>query len=390
MLEGIRVLDLSRVLAGPMAGSIFADLGAEVIKVERPGKGDETRGWGPPFAGGESAYYMSANRGKLSITLDLLKGREVLERLVRRSDIVLLNFLPQTLKKLRLTYQELSAIKPDIIWVNITGFGLTGPMAQRPGYDILIQAMSGLMSITGEEKGPPMKVGVAICDVLTAYTAVYTALAALYRREKRGAGAKIDLSLLETTLFSLVNVAYNYLIGGSVPRRYGNAHPNIVPYQLFSTLDGEIIVGVGNEDQWKRFCRAIKREELASDPRFRTNADRLKNRNLLILLLEEIFAGRTSSEWIAVLEREEIPCSEVLTVDRAFELSSVKERKLVQTISHPSAGKIKVMANPAVVDEERLPVRRHPPLLGEHTQQVLSWLGYSEEEIAAMKDEGVI
>jgi len=390
MLKGIKVLDLSRVLAGPLATSILADLGADVIKVERPGAGDETRGWGPPFAGGESAYFMSANRGKRSITLDLTRGKEILKRLVERSDVVFLNFLPDTAEKLGVSYEKLRQIKEDIIWVCISGFGLDGPLSNKPGYDILIQAMSGLMSITGERDRPPVKVGVAIADVLTAYTAVYATLAALLRREKEGIGAKIDVSLLETTMFSLVNIAYNYLIGGIIPQRYGNQHPNIVPYQLFETSDGYIIVGVGNEQQWKRFCNTIDMPQLAEDPSFSTNAERLKNREKLIPLLEEIFKKLPSMEWIARLERAEIPCSEVLTVDRAFQLPHIRERKFLQEIDHPTAGKIKVIRNPLVIDGDRPQVKRHPPLLGEHTEEVLQELGFSREEIEEFRRSGIV
>lgn len=390
MLKGIRVLDLSRVLAGPLATSILADLGADVIKVERPGTGDETRGWGPPFAGGESAYYMSANRGKRSITLDLIRGKQILKRLVERSDVVFLNFLPDTAEKLGVSYEKLRQIKEDIIWVCISGFGLDGPLSNKPGYDILVQAMSGLMSITGERDRPPVKVGVAIADVLTAYTAVYATLAALLRREKEGVGAKIDLSLLETTMFSLVNVAYNYLIGGIIPQRYGNQHPNIVPYQLFETSDGYIIVGVGNEQQWKRFCNAIDMPQLAEDPRFNTNAERLKNREKLIPMLEKVFKKLPSKEWIARLEESEIPCSEVLTVDRAFQLPHIKERNFLQEIDHPTAGKIKVTRNPIVADGDRPYVKRHPPLLGEHTEEILQELGFSKEEIEEFRRSGIV
>ncbi len=391
-LEGVKVLDLSRVLAGPTAGMILGDLGADVIKVERPKVGDETRGWGPPFAGGESAYYMCANKNKRGMTLDFKKekGREILEKLVKWADIVILNYLPDVLESLHLTYEELKTIKPDIIWASITGFGLEGPKAQRPGYDVLIQGLSGLMSITGEPDGQPMKVGVAICDVLTALYTVIAIEAALIRRSQTGAGAKIDNSLLECSIASLVNVANNYLIGGVIPKRYGNAHPNIVPYQVFKAKDEYIIIGVGNEEQWKRFCKVIEREDLASDPRFETNAKRLENRNVLIPIIEEIISQRDGDYWLKRLEEAGIPSGPINTVDKAINDEQVVYRKFIQEIDHPTGGRIKLMRNPIHFGDFELDIYRHPPLLGEHTEEILLELGYTREEYNKFKEEGVV
>lgn len=391
-LEGVKVLDLSRVLAGPTVGMILGDLGADVIKVEKPGEGDETRGWGPPFAGGESAYYMCANKNKRSITLNLKapESREVLEKLIRRSDVVILNFLPDVLKNLRLTYEDVKSIKEDIIWASITGFGLTGPKANKPGYDVLIQGISGLMSITGEPDGEPMKVGVAICDVLTALYTVIAIEAALIRRNKTGKGAMIDNSLLEATLASLVNVANNYLVGGVIPKRYGNAHPNIVPYQVFKASNDYLIIGVGNEDQWKRFCKVIEKEDLANDDRFETNAKRLENRHILIPILEEIIAKKPASYWLEKLEEAHIPAGPINTVDKAFADEQVIARDFVQEIDHPTAGKIKLMKNPIHFGDIELDIYRHPPLLGEHTEEILKELGYSNAEIKNFREKGVI
>ncbi|MEO0258331.1 MAG: CoA transferase [candidate division WOR-3 bacterium] len=391
-LEGIKVLDLSRVLAGPTAGMILGDLGADVIKVEKPGEGDETRGWGPPFAGGESAYYMCANKNKRSITLNLKspEGREILEKLIKRSDVVILNFLPDVLQNLKLTYEDIKRIKEDIIWASITGFGLTGPKSTKPGYDVLIQGISGLMSITGEPDGEPMKVGVAICDVLTALYTVIAVEAALIRRKITGQGAMIDNSLLEASIASLVNVANNYLIGGIIPKRYGNAHPNIVPYQVFRASDDYIIIGVGNEEQWKRFCKVIEREDLLTDPRFETNAKRLENRDILIPIIEDIIKQKPAEYWLTRLDEAHIPAGPINTVDKAINDEQVRARNFIQEIDHPTAGKIKLMKNPIHFGDIDLDIYRHPPLLGEHTEEILLELGYNHEEIKNLKAKGVI
>ncbi|MEO0230135.1 MAG: CoA transferase [candidate division WOR-3 bacterium] len=391
-LEGIKVLDLSRVLAGPTAGMILGDLGADVIKVEKPGEGDETRGWGPPFAGGESAYYMCANKNKRSITLNLKspEGREILEKLIKRSDVVILNFLPDVLQNLKLTYEDIKRIKEDIIWASITGFGLTGPKSTKPGYDVLIQGISGLMSITGEPDGEPMKVGVAICDVLTALYTVIAVEAALIRRKITGQGAMIDNSLLEASIASLVNVANNYLIGGIIPKRYGNAHPNIVPYQVFRASDDYIIIGVGNEEQWKRFCKVIEREDLLTDPRFETNAKRLENRDILIPIIEDIIKQKPAEYWLTRLDEAHIPAGPINTVDKAINDEQVRARNFIQEIDHPTAGKIKLMKNPIHFGDIELDIYRHPPLLGEHTEEILLELGYNHEEIKNLKAKGVI
>ncbi|MEO0242477.1 MAG: CoA transferase [candidate division WOR-3 bacterium] len=391
-LEGIKVLDLSRVLAGPTVGMILGDLGADVIKVEKPGEGDETRGWGPPFAGGESAYYMCANKNKRSITLNLKspEGREILEKLIKRSDVVILNFLPDVLQNLKLTYEDIKRIKEDIIWASITGFGLTGPKSTKPGYDVLIQGISGLMSITGEPDGEPMKVGVAICDVLTALYTVIAVEAALIRRKITGQGAMIDNSLLEASIASLVNVANNYLIGGIIPKRYGNAHPNIVPYQVFRASDDYIIIGVGNEEQWKRFCKVIEREDLLTDPRFETNAKRLENRDILIPIIEDIIKQKPAEYWLTRLDEAHIPAGPINTVDKAINDEQVRARNFIQEIDHPTAGKIKLMKNPIHFGDIDLDIYRHPPLLGEHTEEILLELGYNNEEIKNLKAKGII
>jgi len=389
-LHGIRVLDLSRVLAGPTASMILADLGADVVKVEKPGKGDETRQWGPPFKGGESAYYMSCNRNKRSITLDIKKGYDILVKLIEQSDVIILNFLPDTLHKLKLTYEDIKNIKSDIIWASITGFGLDSSKNNEPGYDVLIQGLSGFMSITGEKDGPPMKVGVAICDIFTALYTVIAIISALRKRDITREGAKIDNSLLECSMASLANVAANYLIGGIVPGRYGNQHPNIVPYQAFKAKDDYFIVAVGNDEQFKRLCKIIGKPELAEDNRFRTNPERLKHRDILIPILEKTFAAKERDYWINLLKSENIPSGPVRNVKEAFEDPYVKERHFVEEISHPTAGKIRLFTNPIHMDETTFPIYRHPPLLGEHTEEVLKELGYNDRDIAEFKKKGVI
>lgn len=383
-------MDLSRVLAGPTASMILADLGADVIKVERPNIGDETRRWGPPFKGGESAYYMSCNRNKRSMTLNLKTGRQILQRLIKQSDVVLLNFLPDTLKKLKLTYEDIKSIKKDIIWASITGFGLSGPLSGEPGYDVLIQGLSGFMSITGEPNGPPMKVGVAICDIFTALYTVIAILAALRKRDLTGEGAMIDNSLLECSMASLANVAANFLIGGVVPGRYGNQHPNIVPYQAFLAKDDYFIVAVGNDEQFKRLCKVIRREDLADDIRFKTNPDRLKNRDILIPILEKIFREKPRDYWISELKKANIPAGPVRNVKEAFTDSYVYEREFLQEISHPTGGKITLFKNPIHMDGNTFEIYRHPPLLGEHTEEILKELGFSDSDIENFKEEKVI
>ncbi len=389
-LDGIKVLDLSRVLAGPTASMILADLGADVIKVEQPGKGDETRQWGPPFRGGESAYYMSCNRNKRSITLDIKKGYDILMKLVEKSDVMILNFLPRTLRKLKLTYEDIKMVKPDIIWASITGFGLDCSKNNEPGYDALIQGLSGFMSITGEKDGPPMKVGVAICDIFTALYTVIAILSALRRRDITKEGARIDNSLLECSMASLANVATNYLIGDIVPQRYGNQHPNIVPYQAFKAKDDYFIVAVGNDDQFKRLCKVIGKPELAEDNRFKTNPERLKHRGILIPILAKIFAEKERDYWINLLKSENIPSGPVRNVKEAFDDPYVKERHFIEEILHPTAKRIKLFRNPIHMDKDTFPIYRHPPLLGEHTEEVLKELGYSNMDIQTFKKRGII
>lgn len=392
-LEGIRVLDLSRVLAGPFCTMILGDLGADVIKVEQPGSGDDTRQWGPPWAGGESAYYLCVNRNKRSLTLNLKheRGREILVELARDCDVVVENFRVGMLDRLGIGYQALSASYPQLIWCSITGYGLDGPYAERAGYDFVAQGEGGLMSITGEPDGEPMKVGVAIVDLFTGLYAATAILAALHARALTGRGQLIDVALLPATVAMLANVGSNYLISGQVPKRYGNAHPNIVPYQTFRARDGWITVAVGNDRQFRLLCRILGKEELADDPRFATNPQRVAHRDELIPLLQGVFETRDADDWLAAMIEAGIPCGPINTLDRVFSHPQVLHRGMVVELPHPTAGLVRLTGPPFILSETPAAVRSHPPLLGEHTEEILrDRLGLSAEEIARLREEGVI
>lgn len=392
-LEGIRVLDLSRVLAGPFCTMILGDLGADVIKVEQPGSGDDTRQWGPPWAGGESAYYLCVNRNKRSITLNLKheRGREILVELARDSDVVVENFRVGMLDRLGIGYQALAARYPRLIWCSITGYGLDGPYAERAGYDFVAQGEGGLMSITGEPDGEPMKVGVAIVDLFTGLYAASAILAALHARSQTGRGQLIDVALLPTTVAMLANVGSNYLVSGQIPKRYGNAHPNIVPYQTFRARDRWMTVAVGNDRQFRQLCRIVGKEELADDPRFATNPQRVAHRDELIPLLQSVFETRDAEEWLAAMTEAGIPCGPINTLDRVFSHPQILHRGMVVELPHPTAGSVRLAGPPFVLSETPAGVRSHPPLLGEHTEDILrERLGLSAAAIARLREEGVI
>ncbi len=393
-LSDIRVLDLSRVLAGPYCSMILGDLGADVIKVERPGVGDETRHWGPPFAApGESAYFLCVNRNKRSITIDMKKaeGIAIVKSLVLKSDVVIENFTPGTMDGLGIGYETLSAINPRIIYCSITGFGPDGPFSNRAGYDLAVSAFGGLMGITGEPEGPPVKVGVAITDVTTGISAQGAICAALYAREKTGKGQRVDLSLLETQVAALVNIASSYLVSGDIPRRWGTAHETIVPYQGFETKDKYVIVAVGNDQLWSRFCKIIGMPELIDDPRFKTNPLRVRNRKECIGIIAPIMKTRPRDEWVQLLNEDAVPCAPINTMDEVFQNPQVLHRNMLVEMDHPKAGKIRLVGIPVKYSESKATVRIPPPVLGEHTREILAdVLGFSGRQIEELKSDGVI
>ena len=399
-LGHLRILDLSRVLAGPWATQILADLGAEVIKVERPGSGDDTRGWGPPWlededgqATGESAYFASANRNKKSLAVDLRhpRGQELIRTLVAHCDVVVENFKVGTLARWGLDHEALSAIKPGLVTCSITGFGQDGPYANRPGYDFMIQAMGGLMSVTGAVDGEPMKTGVALADVMTGLYATIGILAALTHRDRTGEGQHIDLALLDVQVATMANQAMNYLTSGVAPVRLGNAHPNIVPYQVFATVDGSLVLAVGNDAQFKRFCAKAGLEGLAEDAKYATNAARVRNRAELVPLLAAAIARKSLDWWVEALEQEGIPGGPVNTLDRVFNDPQVRHRGLHRTLPHPSAGTVPSVASPLNLSATPPSYQTAPPLLGQHSREVLTEIcGIEAEQIAELEAAGII
>ena len=371
-LSDVTVIDLSRVLAGPYCTMILGDLGATVIKVEQPGKGDDTRAFGPPYIAGESAYYLGLNRNKYSILVDFAKpeGIERLLKLIGTAAVLVENFRPGTLEKWGLGYEALKAINPGLIYCSISGYGQTGPYAQRPGYDFVAQAESGIMAVTGEIDGEPQRVGSPVGDVSAAMFAAMSILAALRVRDRTGKGQYIDISLLETTMSMLSNVASNHLISGEEAPRYGNGHPNIVPYQAFRTRDGHVVVSCGNDRLYLALCRLLGREDLASDPRFATNPQRVSNRNELVPILQEAFLARTTNEWLPELRAAGIPCGPINSVAQIFSDPHVQARGYVWECDHPTAGKIKLAGSPIHLSETPARLYKAPPLLGEDDEKV--------------------
>ena len=403
-LGHIRVLDLSRVLAGPWCSQNLADLGADVIKVERPGVGDDTRSWGPPYlrdAEGrdtsEAAYYLAANRGKRSITLDIAsaEGQEIVRALARQADVVLENYKVGQLKKYGLDYESLKREKPDLVYCSVTGFGQNGPYAQRAGYDFIVQGMGGFMSITGERDalpgGGPQKAGIAIADLMTGMYATIAVLAALTHRDRTGEGQYIDMALLDVQVAMLANMGSNYLASSKAPQRWGNAHPNIVPYQTFATADGHIIVAVGNDGQYAKFVEAGGRPELASDARFSTNPLRVRNREILVPILAEMVKSKTKQEWIDQLEAAGVPCGPINNLEEVFDNPQVAARELRVDLPHPSGGTARIVRSPMKMSATPIRCDLPPPLLGQHTEEVLrELLGKSENEIVALRGKGIV
>jgi crotonobetainyl-CoA:carnitine CoA-transferase CaiB-like acyl-CoA transferase len=382
-LSHVRVLDLSRVLAGPWASQMLGDLGAEILKIEHPVRGDDTRGWGPPYAIGpdgspvESAYFLCANRNKKSVAIDMAtaQGQAALRKLAAQCDVLIENFKVGSLAKYGLDYDSLSKINPRLIYCSITGFGQTGPYANRPGYDFMIQGMGGLMSLTGrpdeEEGGGPMKVGVALTDVLTGLHAVAGILAALAWRERSGEGQHIDCALLDVQVSCLANQALNYLVTERSPRRLGNAHPSIVPYEAFPTADGDMILAIGNDSQFASFCEVASEPQWAMDPRFATNAGRVEHRQVLVPMLRKLTVQRTTAEWIELLERANVPCGPINTLEQVFADPQVQARELRVELPHPVLGTVPSVASPLRLSKTPVMYRCAPPMLGADTDAVL-------------------
>jgi crotonobetainyl-CoA:carnitine CoA-transferase CaiB-like acyl-CoA transferase len=401
-LAEIRVFDMSRVLAGPSCAQLLGDLGADVIKVERPGEGDDTRKWGPPYLKDtqgrdttESAYYLSANRAKRSLTLDFTKaaGRDLARRLIACSDVLIENYKVGTLAKHGLGYPELRAEFPRLVYCSITGFGQTGPYAPRAGYDYLIQAMGGIMSLTGEPGGEPMKVAVAIADLMTGMYSSVAILAALRHRDATGEGQHIDMALLDTQIAWLANLGQSYLTSGDLPARLGNAHATVVPYQVFKTSDGHIVVAIGNDGQFRKFCDFAGAPGLARDPRFATNPARIRQRDELILEMSGIIARQSSAYWIRELERVGVPCGPINDLAQVFADPHVQARRMTVELPHPAAGgePARLIANPIRLSQTPIRYDRAPPTLGQHTDEVLrELLDLSAAEIAALRNDGVI
>lgn len=403
-LSHIRVLDLTRVLAGPWCAQTLADFGADVIKVELPGAGDDTRRWGPPYlkdANGadtaEAAYYLAANRNKRSVTVDIAtpEGQKVIRELAAQSDVVLENYKAGQLKKYGLDYESLREVKPDLIYCSVTGFGQTGPYAHRAGYDFIIQGIGGFMSITGERDGEPgggpQKAGVAISDLATGLYATIAVLAALAHRDRTGEGQSIDMALLDVQVALLANMNTNYLASGQPPVRWGNAHPNIVPYQTFQTSDGWIIVAVGNDGQFRKFVEAGGRPELADDARFATNPARVRHRDTLVPILADMVKARDKDTWIAALEAAGVPCGPINELDEVFDNEQVIARGMQVELPHPCGAPVKLVRNPIRMSRTPPEARTAPPLLGAQTDDVLrEWLGYDDEAIAALRAKQAI
>ena len=405
-LSNVTVLDLSRILAGPWAGQVLADLGADVIKIEKPEGGDDTRSWGPPFLQNtdsqdtsrtDAAYYLCANRNKKSVTVDFTtpEGRALVQQLAAKADVVLENFKVGGLKAYGLDYESLKALNPRLVYCSITGFGQTGPYAARPGYDFLVQAMGGLMSITGrgaaEPGAGPQKAGVAVTDILTGLYAAIGILAALNHREHSGVGQHIDLSLLDVQVACLANQAMNYLVSGKAPERLGNAHPNIVPYQDFPTQDGYMIIAVGNDGQFARLCGEMGLGELAADAKFSTNKTRVANRVELIERLNAVTRTRSTAAWVGALETVGVPCGPINAIDAVFADPQVQARHMKVDMPHPTSGSVSLVANPLRLSETPVTYRTAPPTLGAQTEEVLTQrLGLSAEDIHRLRASGVI
>ncbi len=391
LLEGIRVLDVSRVLTGPYCSLMLADLGADVVKIEMPGKGDDTRAWGPPFLGGESAYFLSINRNKKSVTVNLKapEGRKIVLELAAHSDVFLENFAPGVAERLGLGYEAVHAANPRIVYCSISGFGQDGPYRDHPAYDIILQGMGGLQGITGEPDRPPVRIGVAVADIAGGMFAAFAIAAALVRRARTQEGERLDVSLLDSQLAWLTYMAANYFATGKDPERAGSRHPTIVPYQAFVTADGYLNVAVGNDDIFRRFCHALGRPELARDPRFATNPKRVENRGALEPLLDAVFRERTNAEWMRLLNAHAVPAGPIYRVSEVAQDPQVASRGMIVQLAHPKAGSIQAFGTPFKSLHDRTS-HSPPPLLGQHTDEVLASLGYTASQVTELRRSGVV
>ncbi len=401
-LEGIRVIDMTRAMAGPYCTMMLGDLGADVIKVEQPGRGDDSRGWGPPFVGeaegglypGESTYYISANRNKRSITVNLKhpEGAAIVQRLAAEADVFVENYVTGTLDRMGLGYEQLHALNPRLVYCSVSGYGRTGPYAERPGYDFVLQAEGGLMSMTGPENGEPYRVGgIPIIDITTGMFAATAIMAALRVRDRTGEGQWVDTSLLDTITALLTNMGSSYLLTGEAPRRYGNTHPSITPYEAFKARDRWFIVAAANQKQWGIVCDAVGRPELKDDPRFADNGKRVANRAELREILNAAFEVKEAGEWIELLQAAGLPCGPINTVPEVFNHPQAEAREMILTVPHPTAGEVKVAGFPYKFSLTPAEVRLAPPLLGQHTEEVLiDLLGYSAEDVKKLQKEGAV
>ena len=392
-LDGLLVVDLSRVLSGPYCTMLLADMGARVIKIEQPGRGDDTRGWGPPFVAGESAYFLSVNRNKESLTLDFKhpEGRRILDALIERADVVVENFRPGTLDRLGLGYADVSPRRPGLLYCSISGFGQTGPRRASPGYDAVIQAEGGLMSITGPEDGSPHRLGVAIGDLVTGMFATQGILLALLARATAGRGQHIDVAMLDSVVAMLTYQAGIYFTTGRAPVRLGNRHPTIAPYETFETSDGELVLAVGNDEIWKRFCRVAGLDALAGDARFVTNAGRVSHYAELRPLVAAALRRRSRADWVAALDAAGVPAGSVRDLGEVFSDEHLRAREMVETVQHPAAGPIQVLGLPIKLSETGGRIRRPPPVLGEHTESILmADLGLDAETVARLRQAGAV
>lgn len=399
-LKDIRILDITRALAGPYCTMMLGDLGADVIKVERPGMGDETRGWGPPFVGkpygpypGESAYFIAANRNKRSVTVNIQsnEGQEIIRKLAGISDVLVENYRTGDLDRLGLGYPDLHRLYPKLIYCSVSGYGRTGPYADRPGYDAILQGEGGMMSITGPIEGPPSRAGIPIIDITSGMFAATAILAALRARDMTGEGQLVDISLFDSHIALLTNVASNYLVGGKPPSRLGNAHPNLVPYDAFSARDGWFIVGVANDKQWGRLCDVLSRPEMKIDSRFAANRDRVTNRDVLLKELNQIFSQRDANDWLEDLAKAGLPCGRINSIPEVFSHPQAQAREMTIEAEHPSAGSVRLPGFPYKFSQTPAEIHKPPPLLGEHTEEVLtSLLDYSTENVASLREKGAV